>query len=127
MPGDAGYAAATAIWAKPTGSMPRALVHCEAPQDAQLAIRVARDCDVTLSVRGGGHNWAGRALCDGIVIDLSLMNAGVVDSDGTARISGGARVADVVRAVIRWGLRPSPAPLVPSGWQASLWVAAMVP
>src|SRR5215472_18762604 len=79
MPGDDRYVAATAIWAKPTGAMPRAVVHCRTPQDVQLAIRGARDCDVALSVRGGGHDWVGRALCDGIVIDLSLMNAVVVD------------------------------------------------
>ena len=91
MPGDTGYAAATAIWAKPTGPMPRAAVHCRTAQDVQWSIRAARDCDVALSVRGGGHDWAGRALCDGIVIDLSLMNAVVVDSDGTAQISGSAR------------------------------------
>src|SRR6516162_5005712 len=103
-PGDDRYAAATAIWAKPTGSMPRAVVHCRTPQDVQWAIRAARDCDVALSVRGGGHDWAGRALCDGIVIDLSLMNAVVVDRDGTARISGGARVADVLRASDPLGL-----------------------
>jgi len=104
VPGDAGYASATAIWAKPTGAMPRAVVHCRTPQDVQLAIRGARDCDVALSVRGGGHDWVGRALCDGIVIDLSLMNAVVVDRDGTARISGGARVADVLRASDPLGL-----------------------
>ena len=106
LPLDAGYAAATAIWSKRTGPMPRAVVHCRTPQDVQLAIRSARDCDVALSVRGGGHDWVGRALCDGIVIDLSCMNAVVVDSDGSARISGGARVADVLGVTDPLGLRP---------------------
>src|SRR5260370_20417473 len=63
-PGDDDYAAATALWAKPIGRMPRAVVHCLTPQDVQSAIRAARDCDLPLSVRGGGHDWAGRALCD---------------------------------------------------------------
>jgi FAD/FMN-containing dehydrogenase len=46
-------------------------------------------------VRGGGHDWAGRALCEGIVIDLSNMNGVVVSSDNrTAQIAGGARAAD---------------------------------
>jgi FAD/FMN-containing dehydrogenase len=50
-----------------------------------------------LSVRGGGHDWAGRALCEGIVIDLSGMNSVVVASDNrTAQISGGARASDVL-------------------------------
>ena len=73
-PGDDDYAAATAIWAKPVGAMPRAVIHCRTPQDVQAAIRAARMCDLALSVRGGGHDWAGRALCDGLVIDLRGMN-----------------------------------------------------
>src|SRR5258705_9581357 len=95
-PGDERYAAATAIWAKPVGPMPRAVAHCRTAQDVQSAIRAARDCDLPLSVRGGGHDWAGRALCEGIVIDLSAMN-GVTIGPGsrTARISGGARASDV--------------------------------
>jgi FAD binding domain/Berberine and berberine like len=97
MPGDDRYAAATAIWAKPVGRPPRAVVHCRTPEDVQLAVRAARDCDLPLSVRGGGHDWAARALCPGIVIDLSRMNSVVVDSDNrTARIAGGARASDVV-------------------------------
>ena len=42
-PGDDRYAAATAIWAKPVGPMPRAVVHCRTAQDVQSAIRAARD------------------------------------------------------------------------------------
>src|SRR5215467_2707856 len=80
MPGDERYAAATTIWAKPIGRAPHAVVHCRTPEDVQLAVRAARDCDLPLSVRGGGHDWAGRALCPGIVIDLSPMNGVVVDA-----------------------------------------------
>jgi SAM-dependent methyltransferase len=76
-PGGDGYAAATAIWAKPVGPMPRAVVHCRTTDDVQSAIRAARDCGLPLSVRGGGHHWAGRALCAGIVIDLSAMNGSI--------------------------------------------------
>jgi FAD/FMN-containing dehydrogenase len=105
MPGDDRYAAATAIWAKPVGRVPRAIVHCRTSEDVQLAIRAARDCDLPLSVRGGGHDWAGRALCDGIVIDLSGMTGVAVDSDHrTAQISGGARAADVVAVTDPLGL-----------------------
>jgi FAD/FMN-containing dehydrogenase len=98
-PGDDRYAVATAIWAKPVGRMPRAVAHCRTPADVQSAISAARDCHVPLSVRGGGHDWAGRALCDGIIIDLSGMNGVIVSPDhGTARISGGARASDVLAA-----------------------------
>src|ERR1700704_7064585 len=97
MPGADRYAAATAIWAKPIGRNPRAVAHCLTAEDVQSAIRAARDGDLPLSVRGGGHDWAGRALCDGLVIDLAGMNKVAVGSDHrTARISGGARAADVL-------------------------------
>ena len=104
-PGDERYAAATAIWAKPVGRTPCAVVHCRTPQDVQWAVRAARDGDVALSVRGGGHDWEGRALCDGIVIDLSGMNDVVVAADRrSATISGGALAADLVAATDPLGL-----------------------
>jgi FAD/FMN-containing dehydrogenase len=104
-PGDDRYATATAIWAKPVGPMPRAVAHCQTPQEVQAAIRAARDCHLPLSVRGGGHDWAGRALCDGIVIDLSAMNGVIVGSDHrTAQISGGARASDVLAVTDPLGL-----------------------
>src|SRR5215467_451112 len=107
MPGDDRYEAATAIWAKPSGTMPCAVVQCRTVQDVQSAIRAVRDCDLPLSVRGGGHDWAGRALCHGIVIDLSGMNSVVIDpATDTARISGGARAGDVVDAADPVGLAP---------------------
>jgi FAD/FMN-containing dehydrogenase len=104
-PGDSGYAVATAIWAKPVGRMPRAVVHCRAAEDVRAAIRAARDCQLSLSVRGGGHDWAGRALCDGIVIDLSGMRDVVVHpGNRTAQISGGARASDVLAVTDPLGL-----------------------
>ena len=103
-PGDPGYADATAIWATPVGGMPRAGVHCWTTEDVALAIRAARDCGLPLSVRGGGHDWAGRALCDGIVVDLSGMRSVAVSSDGAARISGSARAADVLAVTHSLGL-----------------------
>jgi len=107
MPGTDGYAAATAIWPKRVSRMPRAVIHCRTPEDVQLAIRGARECDLPLSVRGGGHDWAGRALCEGIVVDLSGMNAVTIDAaNHTAQIAGGARAADVVAVADPLGLAP---------------------
>jgi FAD/FMN-containing dehydrogenase len=106
-PGDDRYAAAIAIWAKPIGRMPLAVVHCWTSQDVQAAIQAARDGDLPLSVRGGGHDWAGRALCEGIVIDLSGMHGVTVDPvSHIARIAGGTRAADVVAATDPLGLAP---------------------
>jgi FAD/FMN-containing dehydrogenase len=97
LPGDDRYAAATAIWAKPVDRRPRAVAHCRSPDDVQAAIRAARNCDLPLSVRGGGHDWAGRALCDGLVIDVSGMRrVEAYHENGTARIAGGARASDVL-------------------------------
>ena len=96
-PGDTRYAAATAIWAKPVGLMPRTVVHCRTLPDIQLAIAAARSAGLSLSVRGGGHDWAGRALCDGLVLDLSGMRDVLVSPDRrSARVSGGARAADLL-------------------------------
>jgi FAD/FMN-containing dehydrogenase len=104
-PGDNRYIAATALWAKPMRRMPRAIVHCRTPQDVQLAILAARDSGLSLSVRGGGHDWAGRALCDGLVIDLSGMKDILVDRDYLiAQISGGARASDVLAVTDPRGL-----------------------
>ena len=101
-----GNAAATTIWSKPVGRMPRAVVHCETGDDVRLAIHAARDCDLPLSVRGGGHDWAGRALCEGVVIDLSGMRSVAVAPDERATVSGGARAADVAAATDPLGLAP---------------------
>src|SRR5262249_35634392 len=71
----------------------------------QLAILAARSCDLPLSVRGGGHDWAGRALCEGLVIDLSNMNGVAVSSDNrTAQIGGGAPAAGGLAAAQPRGL-----------------------
>ena len=102
-PGQVGYADATAIWSKASRT-PRAVVHCRTVEDVQSAVRAARDCDLPLSVRGGGHDWAGRALCDGVVIDMSRMNGVAVISEQEAQVSGGARALDLAAATQPLGL-----------------------
>lgn len=103
LPGDPRYAAATAIWARPTGRMPCAVVHCRSALDVQTAIRAARDRDLPLSVRGGGHDWAGRALCGGIVLDLRGMDRVTMVREDEIEISGGARAAHVAAVADRHG------------------------
>ena len=96
-PGDDRYGAATAIWAKPVGPMPRTVVHCRTIQDIQLAIAAARSAGLSLSVRGGGHDWAGRALCDGLVLDLSGMR--------DVTVAHGSREAPALRTSLRRPIR----------------------
>jgi FAD/FMN-containing dehydrogenase len=104
MPGDARYAAATAIWAK-VDVAPAAVVTCRSVADVQAAIAAAHEAKLPLSVRGGGHDWVGRALCDGIVIDLSEMRGVTVATDRrTALIQGGVRARDIVSAIDPLGL-----------------------
>ena len=104
-PGEERYVAATAIWAKPIGLMPRMVVHCQTIPDIQLAIAAARSAGLALSVRGAGHDWACRALCDGLVLDLSGMRDVHVSPDRrSARISGGARAVDVLAVTDPLGL-----------------------
>ena len=69
-------------------------------------MRIARQHGLSLSVRGGGHGWAGSALCpDGLVIDLSKMRQVVVDPHSrVAIVAGGAKVKDVAAAAGFYGL-----------------------
>jgi FAD/FMN-containing dehydrogenase len=104
-PGNEAYAAAAAIWPKPTGDMPRAIAHCRSAEEVQAAVRAARDTQIPLSVRCGGHDWAGRALCGGLVIDLSLMGGTILNRERrSAEIGGGARAMDVTAATDNDGL-----------------------
>ncbi len=91
------YAAARAIWNGYVDRRPRVIARCRGTADVAAAVRFARENDLEIAVRGGGHNVAGTAVCDdGIVIDLSAMRAVSVDpSHRTARVQGGALWGDV--------------------------------
>jgi FAD/FMN-containing dehydrogenase len=58
-PSEDGYAAATAIWAKPVGPMPRAVVHCRTTEDVQSAIRAARAAIAVCRCRCGAAGTTG--------------------------------------------------------------------
>jgi hypothetical protein len=106
LPGDAAYEQAISIWAKPR-ILPRLVAHCADVADVQLAIRSARDAGVAISVRGGGHNWTGCALCDGLTLDLSQMNAaGPISRDATIVVGGGAKGTDVFAVTDPAGMAP---------------------
>ena len=106
LPGDAGYDAARRIWNASIDRYPGMIARCAADADVAHAVRFARADDLVVAVRGGGHNVGGRALCDrGLVIDLSAMRGVRVDPDRrTARVQGGATLADVDRETHRFGL-----------------------
>jgi FAD/FMN-containing dehydrogenase len=86
------YEEARAVWNGTVDRRPRLIARCTGAADVARAVRFARDCDLEIAVRGGGHNVAGTAVCDdGIVIDLSTMRAVSVDPAArTVLVQGGA-------------------------------------
>jgi FAD/FMN-containing dehydrogenase len=89
--GEPGYTAAATIWAQPIGRNPVVVAHCRTAVDVQEAVRAARKLGMPLSVRGGGHDWAGRSLCSGLVIDLAPTRSAVVE--GSTVLMGGGTLA----------------------------------
>jgi FAD/FMN-containing dehydrogenase len=94
---DTGYDQARAVWNGVIDRFPRLIARCRGTADVIAAVRFAREQDLEIAIRGGGHNVAGTAVCDdGIVIDLSAMRAVEVDPAGRkARVQGGALWGDV--------------------------------
>jgi len=105
-PDHADYDIARAVWNGAIDRRPRLIARCIGTTDVVAAVRFARDHDLEIAIRGGGHNVAGTAVCDdGIVIDLSAMRAVRVDPAGRrAWVQGGALWGDVDRETQAHGL-----------------------
>jgi FAD/FMN-containing dehydrogenase len=105
-PGDAGYDSARAVFNAMIDRRPLAVVRCHDAADVARGIAFARDHDLVLSVRGGGHNVAGSAVCDGgIMLDLSPMTGVRVDPERRlAQAGAGLLLGDLDRATQRHGL-----------------------
>jgi len=105
-PGDTDYDTARSVWNGEIDRRPAVIARCLSPADVGAAIGFARAEGLEISVRGGGHNYGGAAVCaDGLMIDLSAMNQ--VDVDPTtrrARCGGGATIADLDAATQEHGL-----------------------
>ena len=106
---DEGYDAARAIWNGMIDKRPGLIAQCTGVADVMTAVRFAREHDVRVAVKGGGHNVAGTALCDGgLVIDFSGMKGVHVDPIGrTARVEPGATLGDVDHETQAFGLAVS--------------------
>ncbi|OBK71900.1 FAD-linked oxidase [Mycobacterium sp. 1274761.0] len=94
------------IWNSAVQHRPAVIVRPASPRDVQEAVRVARARGLRLSVLGGGHDWLGRAVCDGgLVIDMSGMRSVTVDTRArVATVGGGVLAADLIDAVAPHGL-----------------------
>jgi hypothetical protein len=80
LPNDAGYDEARTLWNAMIDRKPGMIVRCAGVGDVMRSVRLAHDHNLLVSVRGGGHNIAGNAVCDdGLMIDLSLMKSVRVD------------------------------------------------
>ncbi|ELZ23840.1 FAD linked oxidase [Haloterrigena salina JCM 13891] len=103
---DADYDDARSVWNGMIDKRPSLIARCRGVGDVISAVTFARDHDLLVAVRGGGHNVAGTAVCDdGLVIDLSEMRGVWVDPDTrTARVQAGATWADVDHETQAFGL-----------------------
>jgi FAD/FMN-containing dehydrogenase len=90
--GDPGYDDARHIWNGMIDKRPALIARCRGVADIINSVNFAREHGLLLAVRGGGHNVAGNATCDGgFVIDLSEMRSIRVDpAQRTARAEAGA-------------------------------------
>ena len=106
LPSDGAYESARKIWNAMIDKRPAVIARCTTTSDVVRGVNFARDNGLLLAIRGGGHNIAGNALCDGgIVIDLSKMKTASVNPE-TRRVTieGGATLADLDAATQAHGL-----------------------
>lgn len=116
-----GYDQARSIWNGMIDRHPALVARCRNPDDVAHAVRFARDRRLLVAIRGGGHNIAGNAVCEGgLMIDLSPMTGVRVDpARRTARVEPGCTLADVDRETQAHGLA------VPLGINSTTGVAGL--
>jgi len=100
------YDSARMIWNGMHDKHPALIARCLSADDVSNAVSFARDNNVLLAVRGGGHSWPGKSVCDGgLMIDLSQMNAATADADTRrARVQGGALLNALDSAALEKGM-----------------------
>jgi FAD/FMN-containing dehydrogenase len=100
------YNSARMIWNGMHDKRPALIARCLSAEDVSNAVSFARDNNVLVAVRGGGHSWPGKSVCDGgLMIDLSQMNAATADP-GTQRATaqGGALLNALDTAALDKGM-----------------------
>jgi FAD/FMN-containing dehydrogenase len=120
-PDDAGYDEARKIWNGLIDRRPALIVQCTGAADVVDAVNFAREHDLLLSIKAGGHNVAGNAVNDGgLVVDLSQMRGVHVDpASQTVRVQGGATLGDMDRETQLFALA------VPAGVVSTTGVAGL--
>ena len=120
-PGESGYDEARTIWNAMIDRRPGLAIRCQGAADVMRAVELARTHGLVVSVRGGGHNIAGSAVCDGgLLIDLSPMRWVRVDpASRRMNVGPGATLADVDRETQAFGLA------VPTGINSTTGIAGL--
>jgi FAD/FMN-containing dehydrogenase len=120
-PGEEGYDGARRVWNGMIDRRPALILRCAGVADVIAAVNFARHHQLLVSVRGGGHNVAGKAVCEGgLMIDLSRMNSIHVDPGRrTARVAGGATLGALDHETQVFGLATT-AGIVPGTGVAGL-------
>jgi FAD/FMN-containing dehydrogenase len=100
------YDRARTIWNGMHDKRPALIVRPANSTDVSHAVSFARDNNLLLAVRGGGHSWPGKSVCDGgLMIDLSQMNGVAVDRDTQrAHAQGGALLGQLDAAALAQGM-----------------------
>ena len=103
---DPGYDDARSMWNAMIDRRPAVIVRCLGVADVVAGVRAAREHGLPLTVKGGGHNIAGLAVCDdGLMLDMSLMRGVWVDPAARlARAQAGCLLGDVDRETQLHGL-----------------------
>jgi FAD/FMN-containing dehydrogenase len=106
LPGDSAYDSSRQVWNGMIDKHPSAIVRCSGAADVMDVVKFARDNRLPATVRGGGHNVAGKSVKDGaITIDLGNMNGVWVDPNAKrSRAQGGARWRDFDRETLALNL-----------------------
>ena len=106
LPDDADYDEVRAIWNGMIDRRPAVIARCTSADDVVQAVNFARENNLLTSVRGGGHNIAGSAVCDdGLMIDLSPMKEIEIDPDARrATVEPGCTLGDFDAAAQAHGL-----------------------
>jgi len=109
--GDPTYDEVRKIWNGMFDKKPGIIARCSQVSDVVAAVNFAKENNITIAVKGGGHNSAGTGSCDdGLMIDLSPLKKITIDQGNkTARVQGGCLWGEVDAALQQFGLA------VPSG------------
>ncbi|RMF58839.1 MAG: FAD-binding oxidoreductase [Calditrichaeota bacterium] len=109
LPEDEGYDEARAIWNAMINRKPSLIIQCENTQDVVEGVNFARNHHLLLAIKGGGHNVAGKAVCEGgLMLDLSLMrNVEVNPEKQTVRVEAGCLLSDIDKETQEHGLAVS--------------------